>query len=236
MPVGRSPRRLLVAMFLSITRRLDSNGKPQPIYPTPVVGMVGLVPDIHKVCGQGWQTEGDLIYLLGMLTDESGEAVTLGASEYLKTIHQTVAGQPPKVDIELELAVQSACREGIRRGWIQSAHDCAEGGLAVAIAESSIAGRKGAGVTISQSERMDTALFAEGGARILVSVSPAHQADWEGYCQENLSQCHLIGKVGGGSASLKISIENEADVISLPVSDLATTWSSAIEQKLAQNS
>ena len=215
---------------------LDSNGKPQPIYPTPVVGMVGLVPDIHKVCGQGWQTEGDLIYLLGMLTDESGEAVTLGASEYLKTIHQTVAGQPPKIDIELELAVQSACREGIRQGWIQSAHDCAEGGLAVAIAESSIAGQKGAKVTISQSDRMDAALFAEGGARILVSVSPAHQAAWERYCQENLPQCYLIGTVGGESAPLKISIENEADVISLPVSDLATTWSNAIEQKLAKDS
>ena len=215
---------------------LDSNGKPQPIYPTPVVGMVGLVPDIHKVCGQGWQTEGDLIYLLGMLTDESGEAVTLGASEYLKTIHQTVAGQPPKIDIELELAVQSACREGIRQGWIQSAHDCAEGGLAVAIAESSIAGHKGAEVTISQSERMDTGLFAEGGARILVSVSPAHQAAWERYCQENLSQCYLIGEVGGARSLLKISIENKADVISLPVSDLATTWSNAIEQKLAQDS
>ena len=230
---------------------LDSNGKPQPIYPTPVVGMVGLVPDIHQVCGQGWHSEGDLIYLMGIQTDSENEShVTLGGSEYLKSIHQTVAGQPPKVDIELELAVQSACRHGIRQGWLRSAHDCAEGGFAVALAESSIAGEKGAAVTIpAGSNRIDKVLFAEGGARILVSVSPETKDDWERYCQKNLSvhqstQCHLIGKVGAAQAELEIAVgtsaasssENHANTISLPIRKLTTTWSEAIEKKLAQYS
>ena len=219
---------------------LDSEGKPQPIYPTPVVGMVGLVTDIHKTCGQGWQAEGDIIYLLGLSTDESSPATTLGGSEYLKTIHQTVAGQPPKIDIELELSVQAACREGIHRGWVRSAHDCAEGGLAVALAECSIAGEKGAIANLTQGDRrIDEVLFAEGGARILVSVAPENQTDWEQYCSQHLSQYRVIGKVGGANSPFKVVLgqgqTDEQAVIALPVSELTSTWSNAIEQKLAQD-
>ena len=221
---------------------LDSNGKPAPIYPTPVVGMVGLVPDIHKVCGQGWQAEGDLIYLLGMPIDASADSegeqtVTLGGSEYLKAIHQAVAGRPPKVDIELELAVQATCRYGIRQGWVRSAHDCAEGGFAVALAESSIAGNKGADVAISLGlQRADAGLFAEGGARILVSVNPDSRTDWEQYCQQNLPQYQLIGTVKGNADPLEITAENQSKLVSLSIDDLETVWSNAIEKKLAQDS
>ena len=217
---------------------LDSNGKPQPIYPTPVVGMVGLVPDIHRICGQGWQSEGDLIYLLGVQTDsDRAGQVTLGGSEYLKAIHQTVAGQPPEVDIDLELAVQSACRYGVRQGWIRSAHDCAEGGLAVALAESSIAGKRGLTVTLPQgSQRLDNVLFAEGGARILVSVHPNNQADWERYCQGKLPQCHLIGQVGRQTDSVDITVGSLSALIALSVDGIEAVWSNAIERKLNQDS
>ena len=215
---------------------LDSEGKPQPIYPTPVVGMVGLVPDIHRTCGQAWQAEGDIIYLLGLPSDAAGPAITLGGSEYLKTLHQTVAGQPPKVEIELERSVQAACREGIRRGWIRSAHDCAEGGLAVALAECSIAGGKGAIATLTQGDRrIDEALFAEGGARIIVSVNPENQTAWEQYCSQHLPEYCAIGKVGKTNASLEILLEPAQTVIALPVRELSSTWSNAIEQKLAQD-
>ncbi|MFM7575343.1 MAG: AIR synthase related protein, partial [Microcystaceae cyanobacterium] len=118
---------------------LDSNGKPQPIYPTPVIGMVGLIPNLTQIVGQGWQQTGDLIYLLG-----NNDQNTLGGSEYLATLHQTVAGQPPHLDFALEKKVQATCRYGIRQGWLNSAHDCAEGGLTVALAESSISGNLGA--------------------------------------------------------------------------------------------
>lgn len=215
---------------------LDSTGKPQPIYPTPVVGMVGLIPDLTTVCGQGWQAAGDLIYLLGTGT-ESTSSVTLGGSEYLKVIHQIVAGQPPKVDIDLELKVQAACREGIRRGWVRSAHDCAEGGLAIALAESSISGEKGATITLAKSQlRSDTLLFGEGGARILVSVAPIHQADWERYCQTNLSDRQLIGSVGAAAAALTITEAAGNDLISLPVAELADQWTYAIERALVPDS
>jgi phosphoribosylformylglycinamidine synthase len=126
---------------------LDSTGQPQPIYPTPVVGMVGLIPDLNRICGQGWLAEGDLIYLLGRPLEEP-EGVTLGCSEYLAIIHGTVAGAPPFVDFELERSVQFACRDGIRQGWVRSAHDCAEGGLAIALAEACISGQLGAEINL----------------------------------------------------------------------------------------
>ena len=225
---------------------LDSNGKPQPIYPTPVVGMVGLISDLSKVCGQAWQAEGDLIYLLGVGTDSEGDrAVTLGGSEYLKQIHGMVAGQPPKVDVALELAVQAACREGIRQGWIRSAHDCSEGGLAIALAESCISGEKGATINFSQGQlRLDTVLFGEGGARILVSVAPEHQTAWESYCQTHLKHMQPIGTVGSSAAPLTMKCIDVApsaeahsgEIVSLAVERIADRWSNAIERALAKHS
>ena len=218
---------------------LDSAGKPQPIYPTPVVGMVGLIPDLTKVCGQGWQNEGDLIYLLGVGTNSTGEGtVTLGGSEYLKRIHSTVAGQPPRTDVELELAVQAACRHGIRQGWVSSAHDCAEGGVAIALAESCISGQKGATVTLTRGQlRPDTMLFGEGGARILVSVTAAAKLDWEKYCSAQLSgRFYALGNVTGDRDPLKVSTENEQLSLSVSVAVLKEQWSTAIDKALAVGS
>ncbi len=216
---------------------LDSNGKPQPIYPTPVVGMVGLIDDLTKVCGQGWQAEGDLIYLLGAGTESGGSGIiTLGGSEYLKVIHQTVAGQPPKVDMDLELKVQAACRHGIRQGWVRSAHDSAEGGLAIALAESSISGQKGATITLASQIRTDTLLFGEGGARIVVTVAPTHQQAWESYCQARLPNMQQIGIVGAASTPLTIRKGDGEPLISLAIADLDDAWSHAIERALAKNS
>ncbi|MEM9092166.1 MAG: phosphoribosylformylglycinamidine synthase subunit PurL [Cyanobacteria bacterium P01_F01_bin.53] len=221
---------------------LDSEGQPQPIYPTPVVGMVGLIPDLTKVCGQAWQTEGDLIYLLGVGTDSVSTQgvgdlnVTLGGSEYLKLIHQTVAGQPPKVDVDLELAVQAACRHGIREGWIRSAHDCAEGGLAIALAESCIGGQKGATVTLPQgSVRLDTLLFGEGGARIVVSVDPTHQDEWEAYCASQCPSLQYLGNVGSADAALTVTSEETTILIAQSVTELSEPWENAIEKALAKD-
>ncbi|MGC1308950.1 MAG: phosphoribosylformylglycinamidine synthase subunit PurL [Phormidesmis sp.] len=226
---------------------LDSEGKPQPIYPTPVVGMVGLIPDLSKVCGQAWQAEGDLIYLLGVRADSTGDGtVTLGGSEYLKLIHQTVAGQPPKVNVELELKVQAACRHGIRQGWVRSAHDCSEGGIAIALAESCISAQKGADINLlpnltSASQQADTLrtdalLFAEGGARIVVSVSPKHRANWETYCQNHFSESQLIGTVTGVEASASLTIKGASGqlLLSSSLGDLTDQWTNAIEKALGQ--
>ena len=205
---------------------LDATGKPQPIYPTPVVGMVGLVNDIRRICGQGWQTEGDRIYLLG------ANAASLGASEYLAVIHNTIAGQPPVVNFDPERRVQLACRIGIDRGWVRSAHDCAEGGLAVALAESCISGNQGAEVQIGLSSRADTALFGEGGARILVSIAPDHQVEWEACLREQLGDhWQHLGQVG--SSALRIETDDSQLLIDASLEEMRDRWQQAIDRRMS---
>ncbi|MGH1394931.1 MAG: phosphoribosylformylglycinamidine synthase subunit PurL, partial [Trichormus sp.] len=208
---------------------LDSQGNPQPIYPTPVVGMVGLIPDLTKICGQGWQNPGDVIYLLG------SSAHNLGASEYLATIHNTVAGRPTPVDFDLERRVQAACREGICAGWINSAHDCAEGGLAVALTESCLGGKLGAQIYLeaSQSQRLDELLFGEGGARIIVSVSPAQQENWESYLQTNLNQVwQKLGTVGNPDTDLSVLTTDNQTLIQVSIEEMNNLYQNAIARRL----
>ena len=215
---------------------LDSNGTPQPIYPTPVVGMVGLVSDLSKICGQGWQAEGDLIYLLGLPIAKSGTSVTLGGSEYLAAIHGTIAGQPPTTDFDLERKVQAACREGIRQGWVRSAHDSAEGGIAVALAECCISGDRGAEIRLqvpgspAPAFRWDHLLFGEGGARILVTIAPDQQSEWESQLNQTLSGAwQLLGTVG--DRDLRI-LTNGQPLIEVAVAEISDRWSNAIERCL----
>ncbi|MGF1521286.1 MAG: phosphoribosylformylglycinamidine synthase subunit PurL [Leptolyngbyaceae cyanobacterium] len=222
---------------------LDSNGNPAAIYPTPVVGMVGLVEDVTQTCGQGWQQAGDTIYLLGMTlaqTLQMSEFVTLGGSEYLAVVHKTVAGYPPKVDSDLEKAVQAVCRYGIRQGWVQSAHDCAEGGLAIALAESCISGRLGAAIqlpltaqAVTDGGRWDRLLFGEGGARIVVSVKSSAIAAWETYLSEQLSQqWQGIGTVQATNSSLSITTADNLPVLDADLTELRHIWETAIERRL----
>ncbi len=213
---------------------VDAQGNPQPIYPTPVIGMVGLIRDISKVCGQGWQTEGDIIYLLGVQNSEFAIQNSLGASEYLATIHGVVAGKPPVVDFELERFVQQACRYGIRRGWIQSAHDCAEGGLTVALAESCISGELGADVTLEfLAGRLDDMLFGEAASRIVVSVKPEYQSEWESYLDQQLgNQAKKIGIVSHRAANFRVMTTASVTLIDLSVSEMTQCWSTAIERRL----
>lgn len=226
---------------------IDSEGNPESIYPTPVVGMVGLVADITKTCGQGWQAEGDLIYLLGLGTKylENSQSqiksqITLGASEYLATIHGMVAGKPPVVDFDLERRIQTVTREGIAQGWVNSAHDCAEGGLVVALAESCIAGKLGADITLGYSSesldlRWDQVLFGEGGSRILVSVSPQQQTSWESYLQQQLGDegyWQQLGVVQGENSGLRVLAGNDQSVIEVTVQEMCDCWENGIERRL----
>ncbi|MEH2247037.1 phosphoribosylformylglycinamidine synthase subunit PurL [Nostoc sp.] len=215
---------------------LDSQGIPQPIYPTPVVGMVGLIPDITKICGQGWQASGDVIYLLGL---PLASKISLGASEYLATIYSTVAGKPPRVDFDLERRVQKVCREGIRNGWVRSAHDCAEGGVAIALAECCIAGNLGAQINLEIQPtqalpRLDEVLFAEGGARILVSVASEQQEIWESYLQEHLGQeGQKLGIVGNFQTGLGVFTTDNQALIKVRIEDMNDRYSQAIARRLA---
>ncbi|BAZ27316.1 phosphoribosylformylglycinamidine synthase II [Kalymmatonema gypsitolerans NIES-4073] len=212
---------------------LDSQGNPQPIYPTPVVGMVGLIPDLTKICGQAWQANGDLIYLLGELSSHS----TLGGSEYLATIHNTVAGKPPRVDFELERRVQQVCREGIRKGWVRSAHDCAEGGVAIALAECCLATNWGAEIKLelpaNNSQRWDEVLFGEGGARIVVSVATEQQKTWETYLTEQLgNHWQQLGKVGNTEIGLGVLTTDNQSLINVSIKEMSDRYLNAIERRL----
>ncbi|MEO1070399.1 MAG: AIR synthase-related protein, partial [Cyanobacteria bacterium J06638_6] len=223
---------------------VDGQGHPQPIYPTPVVGMVGLIDDLNYTCGQGWQQMGDRIYLLGVPVEQATTAmadgkplVTLGGSEYLAAVHGQATGYPPVVDMALEKRVQTACRHGIAQGWVRSAHDCAEGGLAVALAESCISGRQGAMIqlplaTAQTSQRWDRLLFGEGGARIVVSINPDHRADWEAYLDHHLASFwQPLGTVQ--SDTLTLATQDDQTLFADTVSGMTQIWQQAIEQRLA---
>jgi phosphoribosylformylglycinamidine synthase subunit PurL len=212
---------------------LDADGNPQPIYPTPVIGMVGLIPDIAKICSQSWQNEGDMIYILG--SDSASGTSPLGASEYLAAIHNTVAGKPPVVDFDLERQVQSACRHGIRQEWLKSAHDLSEGGLAVALAESCIGNGLGAEIclTISDTQRLDEVLFGEVTSQIIVSVNSESVASWETYLQTNLpGKWQQIGTVGKPQSELKVLTNDNLSLINVKINTITITWKQAIETRL----
>ncbi|MEY2977610.1 MAG: hypothetical protein RLZZ435_1749, partial [Cyanobacteriota bacterium] len=216
---------------------LDSAGNPQPIYPTPVIGMVGLIPDIRRVCGQGWQAIGDLIYLLGEPLTSPAPSISFGGSEYLAQLHKTVAGQPPIVDYRLEKQVQSACRQGIRQGWVRSAHDCAEGGFAIALAEACLAGDKGALLSLPEIPadlRWDWVLFAEGGARIVVSVSRQNQALWETFLQSELPGAwSRLGQVTLAKSGLTLNTAIGQKILTATLDEMSDSFDQAIDRAMA---
>jgi len=228
---------------------VDAEGNPQPIYPTPVIGMVGLIPDLKKICGQAWLKKGDLIYVLGMgesspnseLPSESSKietSPTLGGSEYLAAIHGIVAGKPPRIDFELERNVQSVCRDGIRQGWVCSAHDCAEGGIAIALAESCISAKMGAEIHLSfNSEKLgrwDEFLFGEMGNCIVVSVAPKNQEIWESYLQEHLTKMwQKIGLVCCADSPLRVVTADDRVLIEVAMGEMGDCFYNAIERRIA---
>jgi phosphoribosylformylglycinamidine synthase len=142
------------------------------IHPSPLIGMVGVLENVECSVGLAFRDQGDIIVLVGDGRDE------LGGSEYLATVHGLEEGRPPLLDMEREVAVQKLVLAAIREGLVKSAHDCSDGGLAVALAESSIVGKIGAhielerGVAADRDIRLDALLFGESQSRIVLSVVP----------------------------------------------------------------
>ena len=189
------------------------DGRMQPIHPTPVVGMVGLVHNLAHVTGMAWRQAGDAIWLLGVQL-ETGEApadsrLSLAGSSYLERLHGAVTGRPPEIDLQLERAVQGFLRQAIAAGLVASAHDLSDGGLAVAAAECCIATMAviplGAELEIPAGRaRLDRLLFAEGGARILVSVPADQAAAWQQVLEAAAVPAERLGVVTA-AASLVVS-------------------------------
>jgi phosphoribosylformylglycinamidine synthase len=191
--------------------------------PTPIVGMVGLVRDRSKIVTQYFKEAKDTILLLGKNKEE------LGGSEYLKTIHGLKKGKCPGIDLKLEKAVQKTTLEAIEKGLIQSAHDCSEGVIAVALAESCISNPAkllGAVANLTAGDmRLDALLFGESQSRIVLSAKQKDVKKLLQIARKNKTPVAVIGEVGGDSLSIN-------GVINIPVSDLYRAYSSAIENYL----
>jgi phosphoribosylformylglycinamidine synthase len=190
--------------------------------PTPIVGMVGLIKDKSKIVTQYFKQAGDVIVLLGKNKDE------LGASEYLKTVHGLKKGKCPAIDLKLEKSVQKTALEAIGKGLVQSAHDCSEGGLAAALAESCISNPKrklGAVIDVKSLKRNDALLFGESQSRIILSAKEKNVKKILKLAKKNKTPAAIIGKVGGSKLVI-----NKA--INASVNDLYKAWSQAIERLL----
>ena len=217
-----------------------SDGKLQPIQPTPVVGMVGLINDLTCVCSQAWKNSDDSIWMLGVPLDETlhvDPRVTLAASSYLEVIYSSVTGRPPEIDLKLEKSIQSFLRNSISEGLINSAHDVSDGGIAITLAESCIASGLGAHWDISSSEvRLDRLLFAEGGARVIVTISPENESQWQNLLNkinEQFVDSVPAMKIGKVNSTKKFLITQAGDtVVQISMDQLKDSFENAISRRM----
>lgn len=189
------------------------------IYPTPVVGMVGLIHDTDHITTQGFKSEGDSILLLGDTLAE------FGGSEFQAVVHGVTEGRPPQLNLSTEKKLLDAVLAAIQQGLVRSAHDLSEGGLAVALAESCISGGLGATVAFESNLRSDIALFSETQSRILLSASPDKAAELEQFIASRGVPVKKIGKVEG--QNLEITLGGNS-VLSRPVEGLKQVWEDVI--------
>ena len=172
------------------------------VFPTPTIGMLGVLEDIKHATTAWFKNDGDCIVLLGRNMED------IGGSEYLSTIHGKTTGDAPALDLQTERAVQQVCLQAIQAGIVASAHDVADGGLAVALAECCIANREkqvGATIDLPVSSRADFAFFGESQSQIILSLAPENRAQLEALCREHDVPMAQIGVVGG--THLKINSE-----------------------------
>jgi len=171
----------------------DSNGE-SPIYPTPVVGMVGVIDDYGKRLGAGLRVEGDFVLLIGSSHND------LGGSEYLKVEHGHVAGRPPGLDLTREKAVNRLMLLAAQSGYLHSAHDCADGGMLVALAECCLLGGMGVRCPALRPEpplRLDAAFFGESPSRYIVSVPSRAMPEMQSLARRHNVELSLLGLAGG---------------------------------------
>nr|WP_309101421.1 phosphoribosylformylglycinamidine synthase subunit PurL [Fredinandcohnia onubensis] len=191
----------------------ETNG--EAIYPTPVIGMVGLIDDVSHITTQEFKEAGDLVYVIGDAKEE------FAGSELQKLIHGEIFGPVPELDLEVEKRRQKQVLTAIRAGVIASAHDVAEGGFAVALAEKAF-GAKGLGVKVQIQGDAVTELFSETQSRFIVTVKKENKEKFE-----QLVRANLVGEVTG-DGSFIVEDQTGKEVINLPVDDLRRTWKGAI--------
>lgn len=181
------------------------------VFPTPTIGMIGLIEDTKHITTQWFKNDGDLILLVSETKNE------LGVSEYLHTIYKQTKGEVPVLDLDYEKKMQETLLASIKEGEIISAHDCSEGGLAIALTECCISNRDhqiGASVKINHDLRADTFLFGESQSRVVLSVAPDKADNVIKRFETAGIPMAKIGTVGGNSLKINDLIDKKLDELS----------------------
>ncbi|RJQ31761.1 MAG: phosphoribosylformylglycinamidine synthase subunit PurL [Actinobacteria bacterium] len=191
----------------------------EAIYPTPTIGMVGIIEDIKHITSIAFK-EGDAIILLGETKAE------LGGSQYLKVIHNKISGKPPAVDLEKEKSLQEAVLAAIKQGLVSSAHDSSDGGLAIALAKCCIAGGVGAWISLEYNNlSFAQALFSESNSRVIISCKADNAQKIQALCENNKITCQNIGQATGQSLSIN-------NTINLPLGKLRDVYEKSLEKQI----
>jgi phosphoribosylformylglycinamidine synthase len=202
------------------------------IYPTPVLGVVGILEDVHRAVKMHFATPGRSVVLLrggeaGDITDAETE---FGSSEYAKEILGALWGYPPELDLEKEAALQRVVIELVKEGLVESAHDCSDGGIAVALAEKAFPAGVGARVNLTSGGLFaEYALFGEDASRVLVSCDPGSVARIKEVAGRHGIAADVIGETI--PEKLEISLDGKG-VVSATVAELSQAYESALEVAL----
>jgi phosphoribosylformylglycinamidine synthase II len=203
------------------------------ILPTPVIGMIGLVEDVRLVVQPGFKQPQDLIALLGATADDLSISEYAAVIDGASTVEMITEGVVPQIDLEVERSVQNACLAAAEAGLLRSAHDCSDGGIAVALAECcfSSLNRHGIGANISlpRSLPVTALLFSESPSRIIISFAVSARAEIESIAQRENCPLTVIGEVGG--SELQINVGDEK-VVSASVAELENVWRGSLPKKL----
>jgi phosphoribosylformylglycinamidine synthase len=203
----------------------ETDGRSIP--PTPAIALVGLLDDVNHHTTQWFKGEGDVIVLLGRTREE------LGGSEYLATVHGTLRGTPPWIDLSVEKQAQEVCRRAAREGLLRSAHDLSEGGLAVALAESCVSNPDGGGfgveVEMEGAIRPDAWLFGESQSRILLSLRRKNLNRLRDLAAAAEVPCAVLGEVRG--QRLRIGT-----LVDLSLADLRRVWGESLAARMRDES
>ena len=233
--------RVLGVPVVSGNVSLYNEYQDRPIFPTPVIGGLGLLDDGDQYVSSSFPEDGLLVMLLGA-SDWSHQSSGLAGSEYLEMFHDTVAGRP-YIKLNLEKKVQDLCRQAIKKRLIYSAHDCSDGGLATCLAECCISrkvahvsgisnrtkemiGFRGGDLFYELPRRWDLALFGEAQSRIVVSLDPGNKGLLEALANDIGVPFMDLGFTGGS----KFEMGSEID---LPVEEIYDSWSGGLEEALS---
>ena len=212
----------------------------EAVYPTPVVGMLGILEDLDKRVGPGFRAAGDLVALIGKVW---GDERSLDGSEYLERVHGKVAGDPREPDLALEKGIVDVLVEGASAGLLRSAQDLSEGGLAVALAESCIHGEAAAGADgaiLSLKEmgcrgipghRPDAVLFGECNSAVVVSFAPEGEKAVKGICSRHSVPLAVLGNVAG--RSLVVQDCSGGDILRATTAQMKDAWQNGIPRAVA---